>query len=563
MHDLKRALSDHELIVLRVMGEWWDLDLTGMQKPACVSSLAERLSLLDMGQEVAYLGPEEADAFQELVNAGGRMPVAKFERQHGQVRQMGPGRLEREEPWYDPVSPAEGLWYRGFLYRAFDEGAGDELVEYYYLPNELMVQFRDDGNADSAPTETDQQAPDDTGLAPLDAPGDFESAPTSAVDDLTALLTAAQIGLLDPEDLTQMGPLLLNLRRDYVTLLYTLALELGLLRESGEGPKPTRFIVDWLQQTREGQLRDLVDAWSASAWNDLCHTPGLSCEGSGWENDPLLARTALLDALPRRPEWYQLQDLIMRVKATDPDFQRPDGNYSTWYVRDTGSNEYLAGYESWDLVEGRLLHYLVTGPLHWLGMCAVAAPDRPTATRYQLTQRALDWLAGRPAPQEEVTVPIVVRDDAAIDVPFNANRYHRFQVGRVTTAQPVRPGKPFTYRLTPASLRLAREQGIDPDRVLTFLAEASGRKLPPATQRAVERWAENGTEARLERWILLRVRDAEILEKLRANPRTNPYIAETVGELAAAVRADEWPALRQAAAQLGLLLETANLYDLD
>ena len=43
MRPLKKALQEHELIVLRVMGEWYDLDLTGEDKAACVRELAEAL----------------------------------------------------------------------------------------------------------------------------------------------------------------------------------------------------------------------------------------------------------------------------------------------------------------------------------------------------------------------------------------------------------------------------------------------------------------------------------------------------------------------------------------
>ena len=115
--------------------------------------------------------------------------------------------------------------------------------------------------------------------------------------------------------------------------------------------------------------------------------------------------------------------------------------------------------------------------------------------------------------------------------------------------------------MTPRSLALAREQGVGPERLLNFLAEASGRPLPASFQRVVERWAKNGTEARLQRSIILQVKDAEILEKLRANAKTRPYLADSLGELAVRVREDDWPALRSAAAQLGLLLDTGSLFE--
>src|SRR5574339_668983 len=140
MHTLSQALQEHELIVLRVIGEWWDLDLTGSGKAACVKELAAALSELNLPEEVGYLPPEEANGIQALVQAGGRMPVAAFARDFGDVRLMGPGRLEREEPWFDPANAAEALWYRGFLYRAFDETA-EGVIEFYYLPDELMAQF--------------------------------------------------------------------------------------------------------------------------------------------------------------------------------------------------------------------------------------------------------------------------------------------------------------------------------------------------------------------------------------------------------------------------------------
>ena len=140
MRSLEQALAEHELIVLRVIGEWWELDLTGAQKGECVQALAELLPQLDVVAEMEYIPPEEAAALQELVAQGGRMPVAAFRRQHGEVREMGPGRLEREEPWLEPVSVAEALYYRGFLYRGFDETA-EGLLEFYYLPDELLAQL--------------------------------------------------------------------------------------------------------------------------------------------------------------------------------------------------------------------------------------------------------------------------------------------------------------------------------------------------------------------------------------------------------------------------------------
>lgn len=559
MHSLTQALQEHELIVLRVIGEWWDLDLTGSGKAACVKELAAALSQLNFPEEVGYLPPEEANGIQALVQAGGRMPVAAFARDFGDVRLMGPGRLEREEPWFDPTNAAEALWYRGFLYRGFDETA-EGVIEFYYLPDELMAQFpkpakkgataaAGSAQAVTTPTTTVESIPT---LLPLSLSLTLPPDVTDAVDDMTTLITLAQQDGLQAGQLDETTRFLLNPHPERRSLLLNLATEMGLLALQENRLRPLPTAVTWLKKSREAQLRALAEAWSSSSWNELLRTPGLRCEGDQWHNDPILARTALLDALPRDPEWYRLDDLVATIKTNDPDFQRPDGNYDTWYVRDLASNQYLNGFESWERVEGRLLRYLVEAPLVWLGLAVTIVPENHPA--FALTDRAVEWLNGVPAENHEVPAPLIVQPDAIILAPGNANRYHRFQVGRISEMLPAQPGKPYQYRLTPTSLARAQKQGISPERIVQFLEDVAGG-LPASIKRGIGRWGEKGMEGRLETAVILRVRDAAILDTLRANPKTRDYLGESLGDLAVAIPAAHWESLRAAVAQLGLLLD--------
>lgn len=562
MRTLEQALREHDLIVLRVIAEWIGLDLTGADKESSARQLAEILSQVDLSQEMAYVEQEEGAAIADLVAAGGRVPVAVFERKHGELRQMGPGRMEREEPWLDPVSVTESLWYRGFLYRGFDP-TPEGPMEFYYIPKELLAQLIGETESESPaavmPLAAATPAPVALQPAPAVDPSTLRAAASDAVDDLTTLLALAQRTGLQPEKLPNLETLLINPDRERRSLLLTLADEMGLLRRVEGSLRPRPAALDWLQLSREAQLRGIVDAWSRSAWNDLCHTPGLVCEGEGWANDPLLARVALLERLPRSTDWYRIRDIIDQMRAHDPDFQRPDGNYDTWYVRDAAAGQLLSGFDSWDRVEGRLLRHLLEGPLHWLGMTEMAA-ELPTGEAcYRLTDRALSWLLDEPAPADEVRVPFVVQPDGTLVVPLNAGRYERFQAARVADPEPLVTDKPFRYRITPASLAGAREQGIAPERVLQFLEKTSGRPVPASVQRGITRWAEQGVEGRLQRAVVLRVRDEEILEKLRTNPKTRDLIGESLGDLAVAIRADDWEAFRQATAQLGLLLDVEGL----
>lgn len=540
---------DHELITLRVIGEWWEQDLTGLDKVACAKILAEGLATLNMPLEVQYLSPEETTAMQELVAAGGRIPVATFSRAYGEVRLMGPAWLEREEPWLDPANVAEALWYRGFLYRGFDETA-EGVIEFYFLPTEMMAQFGD-GVVETA------VSPDARMLTPAPLPPtSLETAVLDAVDDLTTILALAQRFGLEIKPRAQLAPFLMEKDPDRLSLLLTLAYELGFLRQDEAGARLLKTAVTWLQQPREAQLRALAEAWSSSNWNDLCHTPDLACEGEGWQNDPILARTALLDALPRDNQWYALDDLVAFVKEIDPDFQRPDGNYDTWYIRDKVADAYVTGFAHWNRVEGRLLRFLIQGPLRWLGLVETGiAAGNERGTLFRLTDRALAWLHNQSPKASDVLVPILVQADATILVPHNADRYQRFQVARISDPAPFLPGKPYHYSLTPDSLAQAQEQGIAAERVLQFLQKISGKQLPASTKRAIERWAERGVEAFVETAVILRARDAAIIDTLSQNPKTRDYLGERLGELAIAIRRDQWVDFCAATAQLGLLLD--------
>ncbi|MCA9979891.1 MAG: hypothetical protein KDD89_03645, partial [Anaerolineales bacterium] len=483
MRSLEQSLPDHELVVLRVIGEWWELDLTGDDKSTCVAKLTERLSSLDLGQELLFLPPEEASAMRDLVANHGRVPVATFARQHGEVRLMGPAALIREEPWYDPVNAAEALWYRGFLYRGFDE-TDDGPVEFYFLPLELQAQLSEppeslaeaqyvgeetglflDAEELSAPAPTAvirEHGREKVGyaiLSPVEPPAQWLTAPVDAVDDMTTMLAMAQMGQLHEGEGRRLQPYLYEGHLSRLGLLTTMALEMGLLRQVEQSYRPSRAALPWLKQNREAQLRALAEAWSQTAWNELRHVPELVCEGGGWSNDPVLGRTAVLDALTLTEEWFSLADLIAFIKKENPDFQRPQGNYDVWYIRDRATGDYLSGFERWDEVEGRLLAFLLLAPMQWLGLVETAE------NKYRLTARALAWLHDTAVEETDLSIPLVVRPDATLLVPFNANRYQRFQAARICEPLPVEKGKPFEYRLTPRSLQLAQEQKITPDRV--------------------------------------------------------------------------------------------------
>jgi hypothetical protein len=248
----------------------------------------------------------------------------------------------------------------------------------------------------------------------------------------------------------------------------------------------------------------------------------------------------------------QLTDFIRAVKATDPDFQRPGGDYESGYIRDSASGEFLSGFESWDRVEGVLLRALLLGPAWWLGVVELGSEEKD-GPRDVL--RAV--LASKTDPASEPSLA-VIHPTLTVTMPAQ-RRFERFQLARV--ADLVSVGDAFVYRLTPASLARARQQHIDLERVLSFLQGLNETPLPRAVRSSLTRWAERGTEVWLKRTVLLRVSDEEVMGQITASPRTKRFIVDVVGPTTATVAEKDWESLLVALAELGFLTEEVSYDD--
>lgn len=510
MSDLERSLRHYGPAMLRAVAEVNGVALASNLVRQMVEQLAAALGDPDhVGASVAACTPAAQRALDALLRAGGQSPRPAFERAHGSIRPAGPARLERERPHLAPASPAEELWYRGLIYAAMVETL-DGLVEFLYVPAELAALLP-------------LPAPDRTAFPP---PAGEATRPAQPCTDpllhdtcsLLCLVQAGTVTLHDPADpgswqstsLYEFSRMTLHPPADVAwiggpgpgsspSLALTLACELGWLRPRGRrlalAAQPVRA---WLEAPRGQQRRQLLEAWSQSAaWNDLCRTPTLSCEQTGsWANDPVGTRQRLLPLLAQLEpgSWYDLNALVAAIKAYAPDFQRPDGNYDTWYIRQRAAPAFLRGFERWDQVEGEMLRFLLAGPLHWLGAVALAAagaaPQDPAHTA--LTAAGHAWLGAGPAPAEPESGQLQVQPDFTVLAPANAPLLDRFRLARFATwlGVTLHDGGPMTtYRISQDGLRRAAQQGIDSGTILDFLHARAAEPLPANVVRALQRRA--------------------------------------------------------------------------
>ncbi len=552
IRSLRQSLTDIELARLRVIARLWGLDVATHRPLDIAVELAALMGDPAHAADVwAALPQDERDALRALLDADGMMPAAAFSRRFGEIRPMGPGRLEREKPWREPVSPTESLWYRGLIYQGFVK-QGSEAYPVFFVPAELRAAL---------PFHVEKPA-HTIQLDPAPVPGDVRAAGDRLLHDLTTLLTVVHNETVHPggealwvwPDAARQA--LAQRLRDPDAERLAFLLHLVEHLEWVQGGEENRLVLvpspvmEWLKADPGPARAALTTAWRRmTEWNELWRLPTLQPDDTGtWHNDPTLARLALCRHLASIPaeRWFRIDALIEAIKAVDPDFQRPGGDYETWYIRDAASGEYLDGFESWDAVEGALLRALLTGPAWWLGLVDLGSvtPDAPPELFCRRERGDAAALSEAPPP--------VVHADLRVEMPAY-HRFERFQLARV--ADLITVGDPYVYRLTPTALERAQTQRIDVERVLEFLDGLSKAPLPPAVEACVTRWGERGTEAWLEPILLLQVKDVKVMQRILTGGRANRYVARVLSPTAIIVAEQDWPALVDALVELGLLVD--------
>lgn len=540
MPNLIQCLQIQDIGYLRIVAELWGIELPIGEASLVAEHLASAMCDPVLLEEVIGNLPSDAlSALQALQQSGGKMPWSNFTRRFGKLREMGAGRRDRERPYSNPISPVEVLWYRGLIGRGFfDTDSGAE--EFAYLPQDLLPLL--------PLPHTQPQTILGRHATPKERTH-IHLANDLILDHACTLLAALRIGLpLDP------SPYPLNsLPYPLVPTALKALLFAGALIDDQGTPlaEPTRA---FLESSRAEALALLSRAWlNSTTFNELRLMPGLHCEGE-WENNPLATRQTIVRFLLDIPRgsWWHLDAFVADIRKHHPDFQRPAGDYDSWFIRDESTGEYLRGFEHWDKVDGALVRYVITAPMHWLGMVDLASPtDVSPVVAFRLSRWAEALLQGD-APQGLATEDetFLISRDGRIRVPRYTPRAARYLLARFSEWEGENE-QGYRYRLTAASLERAQQQGLRVDHLVTLLRRhALG--VPPSLVQAVQRWERYGSEASLENLLILRVKSPHMLQKLRAS-RANRFLVESLSPQAVIVKPGAADKVLSVLAELGYL----------
>ncbi|MCC7207840.1 MAG: hypothetical protein IT323_11070 [Anaerolineae bacterium] len=569
MQALARTLAGYDLELLRIIGNRWDVDLSGLDARSAAEKLAAAMLNAEKVADVwSRLPDDQRGALQALLHLKKdvkSLPAAVFSRIHGEIRAFGPDRLVREKPYLNPANVAEALFYRGLIAKSFAESnKGTQPV--IFIPTDLAAIM---------PTrltgfQLHPDEPEHVEALPEPEPGTVRAADTSLVDDLTTLLAACQVADVELIDGAIRDDIREDLRQHLLgassparlALMVALALDMGLatLNENALLKPVAATARTWLDASRPAQVRALVDAWLKSAtFNELWYTPGLAPERAGWGNDPALARKTVLRFLEMVPlsDWWPVEDLIEAVKEDEPDFQRPGGDYESWYIRDAQSGNYLRGFESWDQVDGAVLRFVLTGPMHFLGLIDVSSDG--AACRLNAYGRALvpdggEWPKGGSAPEG---ASLRIQPDGLIEAPRATSRFERFQVARFTMWE--KAADPYLYRVTADGIAIAKRQGLRADQIVTFLRRVAEGQLSDDLARQIEAWGKAAASepVTLSRVVVLRTPGPELMDMILNTPALRRYLGAPLGPSAVVVRDGQWQHLASALNDAGIAADVS------
>ena len=567
MKNLLATLHDCDPGMLPALAEVWGVESKSLSNDELIRRLQG--AMLDSEKiEAAWdkLDEPARAALQLLVSsAGGRMKVGQFERFYGEIRKLGRAQIARDKPHRKGQSLAETLYYRGFIGEGYDK-VGDNLLGFVYVPTDLIevLPLHKTSYVNLAASRVpDEEELPRIGL--IDDVDDINPADTSVVDDMTTLLAWLQMNEADVEGeqfaKTAVGlikPYLLRPAERRLTFMLGIGISANLVDVQDGKALPRRNEArKWLKATRAEQIRSLAKAWRESQhYRDMWHIPGLYPEDSGWTYDAAAARKAAVelfgDLLPEQG-WVSINDLIEIIKEFEPDFQRLDGDYDRWYIRND-AGEYLSGFESWDAVEGSLIEFYIAGPMHWLGLVDVGE-DVLRLTAYG---RAFLQLGEWPR-QAEPHTRIDVRNDGQLLVSRRVDRFERFQLARFAHCKVA--GDPFVYAIDAASIQRAATQGITTQHIQGFISrQLDGKPLPLPIVKLLRNWQDGAkTSVTFESLIVLRSTSEETLEKIFAIPALRRYLGARLGPMACVVREDQWQALRAKLGEQAIEVDVSRL----
>lgn len=473
---------------------------------------------------LATLSESERSVLEDLCIAGGHLPRYHVTRRHGGLRRYRPWQDDApSQPWENPQSPTESLYFLGLLF--YDKATRDlivpeDLLDYYPVPERPAVV--------EDPTRP-------SSFAAMLAAHD--------VGWLLVLLETTQTRLLHQRWLPPtflhtwgercaVGPAHpeagSELQAERRRFLHFVAEAAGLAAPTGVLLKPTPAAWVWLTSNplaRFGTLWEGLTGASDERWS-VYRLPGHKLLHS-----PMVLMETVLSALRREVGQALEEETVTLDRLPSLTFGTATAFAERILARDPELRNYLQRPEilNADELLTRAIVALLEGPLRWLGAVAEGAEDG-----LHLTAWGAHWLHPRaPMPEPPPVAPFTLEPALTFAPPRGLPDL----LGLATLAT-------CGERLDDGRFRVTRERFVDAlqrghalNTLLARLNEVAQRPLSGTEIATLTEWAEDAERMAIRRLTVLEVDDPAILARLSEKRRGRSHIVRTLGRRAVAVDA--------------------------
>ena len=540
MPNLIETLIDYEPDLLEMIAESWGIDQDVDPKKNHIKQIADLVNNESLMDEILQALPQpDRGALQRLSANNGRMPLDQFERDYGELREIGAARRAKTRPDRNPASISENLYYKGLISKAFFK-QGLETIEFIFIPDEFQTFL------------SQKFSHQDAGSIPVLPEGSIQRSFHSndlILEHACTLLAALRADI-------SIGDLKLENPEIPAVFLEQVLRAAGLVDSKLQ--VATEKVGAFLEAPRARSFSLLVNAWRESRHVDETHLLSkLEFEGS-IKRDPALTREKVLSAIqPLSDEnWVQIEEFVSWMKTYQPDILRSGGEYDTWIIRELDSDRYIKGFENWERVEGALLRAMINGPLFWMGFIELGMKEKNTRKPdvFRLSKWAQNLFARNEIGFQKRGVNFFpIQKDGSITVQRAFPLHIRYQIARFCEWGEAKKGR-YHYQISHNSLLRASQQGLKVEQLILIINKYGKKPIPPTIPAALERWKKNNLEAIFEQPVLLRVRSAKILDQLMAS-RAKRFIQIRLNETSAIVKAGSVEALKDALIDIGILAD--------
>lgn len=550
MPGLRHSLGHKDFSLLVVIADKWEIDVTAKSVDQLIDILVEKLVNKDVfNSHYSNLTEGEKEILLEIFHSEKRLPWSLFIRRFGEFRDMGVARISREQPYKHPVSDVEKLWYQGLIARDFfNSQAGIE--EFVYIPDEFHVFLEQSKSPVKSIIGIPAKGKD---LAVMHHASD------AIVDLSCTLLAGIRAGVSDEEYQNHWEDAFRYARAIPIPDLKIILAATDLL--TMDGYKVTSNIGEFLGRERGKAHFHLVHSYlDSDLIKEMELVPDFRVEGE-WFYDPIETRKKVLNLLIELPhnKWWSLAGFISSVKSLNPDFMRSAGDYDSWLIRSSQTGEFLRGFHHWDDVEGKFLHFMITGPLNWLGLVDLASAELgknfsvEQVAAFCFPSRALELINGKipPGIQDE-SEQFLFRSNGTIFAPKGTPRSTRYQIARIADWGKMVNGG-YTYQISAQSVSRAVGQGLSINQIKSILKSGSDQ-IPPSIMLAMERWNQYGLQTSIHNITVLRVSHPEIIQSLQKS-KVSRYLGDPLGSAAIIIKPGGEEKLKSALIEMGFLTE--------